>query len=378
MDKYNIIIPKDNIPELDLEMIEWLQLPMDFKLRSNDDCIRLHGCTVPEYYNFIKAGLITAEDRARSAVSASNLVKEDIQWSNNDIEEGLKKTDELTQNPYIVILTPLNNHQPELDEIYNNYLNLTSKNRRLSDYYSTIIWGVNVQNMYKILLAADETFKAAVDMISKGENKSNISVIENYESIVSGFYDFINKAAVEHKSIDKLILSWDECIKYEGINESISSNILEKYGVNLEPDKFDPDKLYLPKYCPWFTLKEMKDLGYDGTIDPNISNLDYYKMVVESYNNYQEAPSTSNEKRLLELGWNPYVEPTWEAFKYAKERQYNYIFIESIYELANVEFDINDYKDEDLNYVIMKPVNKWDTDKDYVKEVCVYHKYFDK
>lgn len=360
MDKYNIIEPKDSIAALDLEMNQWMQLPTDWKFRSNDDCIRLHGCTVPDYYNFLRFGLLQAEDTAKTEMSPSNLVKEEIQWNNQQIIDGNIKMDEIMRNPYIVIISPNNTHEPELSDLYNNYLNLTAKNRKLSDYYSTLIWGINVQNMYTLLKSKDETYKAKVEMIDKGEDKSNLSFIENFESIFKFYADRINKKQMNHEGVD--LAFFDEFCSL--VSEPILNTLKEKYNIN---EVVDEDLLYLPKYCPWFTLKEMKDFGLDGTIEPGTTNADYYKMVIEAYNDYKEVPTSRNEQKLVELGWNPFVEPVWETFKYTRKRQAN--FIKNTNEMLSESLTTND----DLNYVIMDPINKLDTDTYYVKQACIYY-----
>jgi len=365
MDKYNIIEPKDNLADLDAEMTQWLQLPTKFKFSANDDCIRLHGCTVPDYYNFIKIGLINAEDKATTAITPSNVVKEG--WSNYEIEEGLKKMEQLMQNPYIVIISPHNNHQPGLDQAYNDYLSLTAKNRRLSDYYSVEIWGVNVRNMYEILKASDETFQAIVINKATGEDQSNLKLIANAESVASAIYDRWNKAVCEYSDSGMIQEAMNDLTHCGLINDKIADKLLTEAGISIE----DEEKLFLPRYCTWFTLKEMQELGFDGTIPAEMTNNDYRVAVLEAWNDYQAAPSTTNEKKVLELGWNPYVEPTHKAFKFTKEKQFK--FFEE-YFLNETDMKISDEIKEmtfkDLNYPIMQPVNELDTDTFLIKKVC--------
>lgn len=367
MDKYNIITPKDNLPELEYEMNQWMQLPTDFKFRSNDDCIRLHGCTVPEYYNFIKIGLINVEDREKALMIPSNIVKEETQWSNTEIIEGNKKMEQLMQNPYIVIISPSNTRQPELNEIYNNYLSLSTKNRKLSDYYSVEIWGINVRNMYSVLNADNATFNDIVTSKLKGEDKSNITLISNAECVASAIYDAWNKSEREFVYQNEVADIIHEFTNNNIINKPIAKNILKEAGIDYE----DEEKLFLPRYCPWFTLKEMSGLGYDGTIPSNMTNNEYRSAIIEAFDNYQNAPSTINENKLLELGWNPYVKPTEKAFKFTKNKQYRFIkdyFVNKTNMI--ITEDIKNLSFNDLNYPIMQPVNELDTDTFMVKKVC--------
>ena len=366
MDKYNIITPKDSLEELDAEMTQWLQLPTKFKFIANDDCIRLHGCTVPDYYNFIKIGLINAEDKAKTTMTPSNVVKEEVSWSNYEIEEGKKKMEQIMQNPYIIIIPP-NKSQPELDQIYDNYLSLTVKNRRLSDYYSVEIWGVNVRNMYEILKASDETLQTTIANNISGEGQSNLKLIDNAESVASAIYDRWNKAVCEYSDSKIVIEAMNDLTHCELINSKIADKILTEAGINTE----DKEKLFLPRYCPWFTLKEMKDLGFDGTIPAEMNNNDYRLAVLEAWNEYQVAPSTINENKVLELGWNPHVEPNHKAFKFARDKQFNFLEEYFIHETdMKISDEIKEMTFKDLNYPIMQPINDLDTDTFLVKKVC--------
>lgn len=314
MDKFNIIEPKTSLVELDMEMNQWLQLPTDFKFRSNDDCLRLHGCTVPDYYNRLKLTLMNAEDNAQSFGEPSNTVKEAIDFYSQGFLEKMKQTVQVMCNPYIVIVTP---EDRNIDATYDNYLNLTSKNRRLSDYYSEQIWGVNVRNMYEILksqendLVPDETL-----------GNTNLRLVDQMESVVWAIYDKWNKVCLEHNEteihkINKQLQTFCcECAPYQKIAEEVVNSII---------DTKDVEKMYLPRYCPWFTLEELADLGIESAIFENISNTEYKILVEDAYTKYNNDPSEDNCVDLLSLGWNPSVEPSDQAFKRAKERQYEYI-----------------------------------------------------
>ena len=387
MDKYNIITPKASLPELEYEMNQWLQLPTDFKFRSNDDCIRLHGCTVPEYYNLIKIGLIKAEDDAKSFTSTSNLVKEDIDWSEVDLTDKIKQTQQVTNNPYIVIITPLVD-KDELTYYYNNYLNLTAKNRRLSDYYSVEIWGLNVRNMYDYMKAKFETQEDEHDKNTSGENLSNLRLVANVESVISALYDKWNKAYSEFRlhgeeGINEYVLYEkliDKAIDESGLNEAVSDSILNKFPeLNIRnKSDYDFERLYLPKYCPWFTIQEMIDMGIDPHTEYK-TNLEYYNALKEACNAFKELPTSANKQRILNLGWNPYISLTEKAFDEAKTIQGAFFMSrlgisESFDHEACNNTDPHQYKDEELNYVVMQARNEWDTDRNNIRQMCTYYK----
>ena len=316
MDKFNIIEPKDSLAALDLEMNQWLQLPTDFKFIANDDCIRLHGCTVPEYYNRLKLMLMNTEDSAEAAGSRSNLIKESINWFTPEYSDKLLKTAQVMTNPYIVIIVP---DDQNVDLTYNNYLNLNPKNRRLSDYYSMEIWGLNVRNMYEFLKANESE--------NVGTKPSNIKLVDNIESVLYAIYDKWNKVTLEHDQagIDKVNLIIEHLT--DELPRSRQCLISEIAGSIF--NESDPDKLYLPRYCPWFTLEELAYMYIDSRIIFEGNNLVYRDLV-------RQAWDKGNTGALLELGWNPSVEPTEKAFDKAKERQNDFL---------NHNFDLENHKD---------------------------------
>ena len=115
----------------------------------------------------------------------------------------------------------------------------------------------------------------------------------------------------------------------------------------------------------------MKGLGFDGTIPVSMSNNDYRAAIIEAWDEYQNAPSTNNENRVLELGWNPYVEPTIEAFKFTREKQFNFLEEYFLHETdMKIPNEIKEMTFKDLNYPVMQPINDLDTDTFLVKKVC--------
>ena len=51
MDKFNVINLTANLSDLENDMCDWLRLPYEYRMRSDDDCIRLYGVTNTQLYN---------------------------------------------------------------------------------------------------------------------------------------------------------------------------------------------------------------------------------------------------------------------------------------------------------------------------------------
>ena len=363
MNEYNIIEPKASIEELDNEMNEWLQLPTKFKFRSNDECYRIHGCDVPTYYNKLRLLLMNTEDQANAFIDNkfnSNIVKEQM-YDNLDSDtynDKCTKTDLLMTNPYIVILKPFEDFDNAV-QIYNNYLSLASKNRRLSDYYSFDIWGVNVRNMYEYIKNKYQTIESEKDI----DSTSNIIASESTSYAI---YDRWNKAISEHNNAD--IEKYKTVIE-EYLSEEVDHNndnyiiIAELCNIKENTIGHDEWKLFLPRYCPWFTIDEMNNLGIE--YPKRIPN--YRKVLIETFDKYQENRTDELHQEILALGWNPHIRPNAEAFDYAKDRQEK--FFRSKEDIANQALGIElpyifNFNNDSLSFTIDRDIFKpWFDDK---------------
>ena len=63
MDKMNVISITSDLDALNKDMQDWNFLPMELKMRSNDECIRQYGMTVPALYNKLRLDILKSEDK---------------------------------------------------------------------------------------------------------------------------------------------------------------------------------------------------------------------------------------------------------------------------------------------------------------------------
>ena len=105
----NIIVPTDNLEELEKDYQEWLMLPMRFKLLSNSECINKYGCNVEELYHRLKNKILRGDE-------ISNDIEEDennlvIESTTENIAD-LFKSDDYEECLKTQLQTPLRRQQP--------------------------------------------------------------------------------------------------------------------------------------------------------------------------------------------------------------------------------------------------------------------------
>ena len=295
MDNNNVIIPTNDLNQLELDMDSWNRLPYKLKKLSIDACMRQYNCTVYDLYNRLKGHILDMQ--ARNEQEPDNLVVINTESADDegfydyskfgepsDFENYYKLlqiSDMLTRaDANIVIINP----DDTLDEVeakFNSYMHLIQKFKTFSNDYSIQLWGYNVPNMY-------ERMKAKISTDMSTTDNDNI----------------INYNAEAHiVDTNKKILKEAKCL---GESEDMEISI--------------------PNVVPWFTVTEMykRDIQF-SYIDPN----SYVKAVKEADNATQ-----------LNLGWNPSVMPNERAFEVAADRQRNYFYINPII--------VNDIRDKDF------------------------------
>ena len=141
MDKYNVISITNNLAELQNDMANWSNLPYDFRLRSDENCIRLYGMTNTELFNRLRAVLVSSQkpeediDVIGANISEAFTSTEDqINYDNPEFSEETEMmkwkkdiANELDKSPYIVIISPFEDNKKkeygmeQLDEKIKKY-----------------------------------------------------------------------------------------------------------------------------------------------------------------------------------------------------------------------------------------------------------------
>ena len=83
MDKYNVISITNDLSALQNDMIQWSNLPYDFRLRSDEDCIRLYGMTNTELFNRLRAVLVSTQ----KPVEDIDVIGKNISESSGDVNQ---------------------------------------------------------------------------------------------------------------------------------------------------------------------------------------------------------------------------------------------------------------------------------------------------
>ena len=228
MDRDNIIVPTDNLEELDKDYQEWLMLPMKFKLLSNSECNNKYGCNVEELYHRLKNKILRGDDINNDIEEdENNLVIESTTESitdlfkSDDYDECLKKSNELQMFPYIVIINPGDSRETVIAK-YNSFTMLSNKQKDLSNYYSWMIWGYNVYNMYTLLMSYLDT----KDIVPDDNNiVIETNSVRNYEECVIESYDYLNKAVLEGDILS--VYKFIQTSKVDGIKDYISEAVIK-------------------------------------------------------------------------------------------------------------------------------------------------------
>lgn len=300
MDKFYVIDITDNLEDLNRDMLNWNMLPLDFKMSSNDSCIDRYGCTIIDLYNKIKNHILNHKEFIADKEN-DNIVIEYTTFSDNenDYNELLRRSEELQQSPYIVIINP-NENEKSLADKYSSFLSLDDTNRKLSDYYSWDIWGYNVTNMYHIVLN---------NLGNETEDDDNIvfGEISNLDTCFDSAYDVLNKAVIEGDIFT--IAKFKQNCASDKISKPVLEAAFDSKLRFINNDKIS--ELVFPKVVPWFTEREMNKYCTECTINHNKS---YYRQIKEAYN-------SNDEKMLISLGWNPTVPINEETIKEAMKRQ---------------------------------------------------------
>ncbi len=247
MDKYNVIVPTNNLEELNADILKWGYMPFDLRKKSDDECIRMYGCTNKDLYEKLKADILF-KNKEDDTVQESQLITKYFNYDN--IEDLINYSREVQQSPFIVIIDPTISSIDDLNERMNSYLALSDKDKRLSDSYSLKIWGYNAMNLYAMVKDSIETSDAKEDI----DDKSNL-LTEGYKE--QCLYSIIEEKAIENIFEGKLIEA--DLLMYNILNEK--NNYARRVSRKINANKGlynDTDPSILPDICPWLTADDMR------------------------------------------------------------------------------------------------------------------------
>lgn len=340
MDQYNVIVPTYNLSELENNMFQWLSMPYERRLRSDENCIRIYGMSNTELFNKLKAFILSnasfddsKEILIGKAISEGTLItpeKSDMFNVYSEDEQNFiwKKqiAEQLEESPLIVIISPtLKEDEMTIEELnakYNRYLALSEKNKRFSNSYSLDLWGYNVPNMFEIM-----------------KGKLQISGEDDYDNLLAG-NNSLKRSNLTMKLVkekcDRMIVENDKVglflTKLDCYSDKMSN--YDKFMYNKLSSSIDDainDYDYseaIPTFTPYFTPGEMEQIC-PGEILNDVDPADYFKTVKELMQKYENCNNDEEKSQLensiLSLGWNPSVSLTDNNIKFARNRQLNWL-----------------------------------------------------
>lgn len=325
MNQYNVIDQTSSLDALENDFYKWSSLPYKFRLRADEECIRLHGCPNREYYEKQRAILLNGKDHATYTESLSYIADKDYQYKCN-------LSDQLSMAANIQILVPDRyNTFGELGLAFQVYLDITHKSRIMSDEYSRQIWGISVPDVYDY---------EKNRLHEKGVTENTTFLYENSEYFKNLFDQQDNfkpvKETISHMvaTDDKVGLLMMKLEKATDIPEGLVS-LYESASYDIQvglEQKLNYER-FLPHYVPYLTPDEMLGNTY-------IESLSYDEWKTQLL----EAIKVGNEDELLRLGWNPGVAFTEHSVSYARTRQKEWLEhnIPTIVDVTNISerFDV--------------------------------------
>lgn len=332
MDKYNVISITNDLSALQNDMIQWSNLPYDFRLRSDEDCIRLYGMTNTELFNRLRAVLVSTQ----KPVEDIDVIGKNISESSGDVNQNQlnlpanfdfsedqdllrqKKeiAAELDKSPTIVIISPFEDKNKKeyniefLDKQIQKYNMLNDKFKLLSDSYSTDLWGYDVQNMYYIMkrILANQEEQDTVDF----EFRNRIQANTDAENPIIPVIQNMQEKVLKEDTLGLLSIKLDETFVKNPVQKAIYET---KINPVINKALYEND-FNLPQVVPYFTLSEMNEMGI--TLE-DINPESYVDNLIKASSDYKDG--LVDESVLLNLGWNPSVEVNKKSLEFARNRQ---------------------------------------------------------
>ena len=346
MDKYDVIDATTDLSKLEDDYFNWCTLPFKRRMRANDNCMSMHGCTVPQYYDRLRDAIVKAD--VNTTPNNVETVSEDVYLTPDSMEKDMElfsQIQKIKENPYIVLITPDINTLESLTKEYNRFLDLIPKNKRISNEYSLQLFGLDVYNMYSKMLAK----------ITNGDYCINNSDnIDRYNSeILSEEGNIIACKESTEAVYESALLRGDLLSAYivkAKTNFSLLDEGLNRSAINYEPKYYKLTDLNTDilsgASLPFFTRSELDRFNSSYVSGGRVyMRDDYYKKLKDNINLYYKDRYTEYEDKLIGLGWNPALPYNKESIILAKNRWVDY-FNESG---ANC-IDLNRFMNAPTNY----------------------------
>ena len=221
-----------------------------------------------------------------------------------------------------------------LEEDYNNWLDLPFDSRKASNSICIKKYGCTNEQLYQII--KDKLTNTSINeqeseiplkqylfrnkRILRESTDSNVPSVEDRELI-----EYRNTIRNESNDYVMSNIRAIDCLEESDNRTNYESYILENFGdtININGHNYRQD---MPGVMPFLTYYEY--LHNTKSLDQRkIHARNPFVYVLNRINNrknIEAAYANHDNEALIEMGWNPYVEPNTESFKYARERQIDF------------------------------------------------------
>ena len=299
----NVLSICNTLDELELDYNKWNLLTDDEKKISNDLCIQKYGMNNIEFYQKQKQRLTLLTEAVRM-IDNSDTMK--------SFQDKMERTRIAVQSNQNVVIIPLVDCDPlSVDLMYRNYQSLPQQFKNLSNGISLKIWGVTVDDAYKLVKGLSTDNRADLDLNQVDENPDS----------------FIEASMININNI------------LEGKTERVEFDT--KYDYTSDIPQIVPLLTYT-EYCNLFPEKRnMPVTEYINIDDPK----KYYTAIEAMQIQLEKAKKKDEEEEfenlILKSGWFPYRRINADSIKDARERQADWF-------INNMQTNIIDLTDTDL------------------------------
>ena len=291
----------------------------------------------------------------------SNNIKHIVNQMYNETKEQTDKAEELrTGNDAIFypLITATIDSKKELNKRYNQYKSLSKKFKLRCNDKSIEIYGKTMETRY-------DEYSRILDMVENIEKPQiEPNVLQNDLAInhtLKEHLDYVSsiiKSNTNNEEKAKLLLDLKNSENEFTFTESVLVNRFIKNSIEI----IDSSRNLVPYYTPEEMIKlgifnnsnnnfyncestmENLDWFLEYSLTKKVNFRDWYKLLESQYIDLLKDPSDINRQRILELGWNPEIEPSISNIQNANKIKFNEIKannIESFHEYKKIEKDLS-------------------------------------
>lgn len=375
MDDVITIKDTNNLEELEKNYELYNSQSYNYRKMADDQSISTYGTDNHNRYNEIKARILQLEPKEDIAGSIANLDESNVDNTLDNYKEKFINAIKAEQDngAIMVYIDPnnLNDTESKLQELndrYQKYLNQSEHFRDIADDCAFSIFNTDNQNLYfKIKSKLLEDKEGEVLDALDSENVDQYRASINFEMTKYPFDTILSEAfSTDIETID------DVGKKYNCRND-LNVALVTDYSEEIPtivPNMFPDELLDLGILNRDNFYKVTDDISDDSFLSEYFHGIfmdpyKYKKLVEENYKKLKDDYNTYAQK-LLELAWNPEVEPTKENYAKARENMIKYINtkMESVDILNVSRYDVDDN--------IISETTKFDNELFPVFVVCSY------